>query len=130
MAHTITTQVIEQGPKFTVVKYTIKGDAKDASELAKATLFDASAYSDNVADKVFNVEYCLNGFSAELFWKATTDVALISLAKSYPYHMCFIELGGLKNNGGTAVNGDILISTTGLASTAYDGHIILRISWR
>jgi len=128
--HTLTTQILEQGPKFTIVKVTIKGDSGTATEIAKAKLFDASVYSANIDDKLFNIEYCLNGFSAELFWDATTDDALMSLASSYPYHGCYIEYGGLKNPASSGYTGDILISTLGIASTAYEGHIILRVSWR
>lgn len=129
MPHTVTTQVLERGPKFTVIKVNIKGDAGTATELVKAVLFDASAYSTKVANKLFNISYSLNEFSAELFWDAATDVALLSLAKSRPYHMCYIPFGGLKNNGGAGVTGDILITTSGLASTSLDGHIILRMAW-
>ncbi|MFA5030685.1 MAG: hypothetical protein WC495_03790 [Patescibacteria group bacterium] len=129
MAHTVTTQQIHYGNKFVVIKVNIKGDATDASELTKAVLFDASTYGSKTKEKLFNISYSLNEFSAELFWDAATDVALISLAKSRPYHMCYVELGGLRNNSGTGRTGDILISTLGLASTARDGHIVLRISW-
>jgi hypothetical protein len=131
MAHTVTTQVLEEGVKFTVIKVNIKGDSGTAAELTKAILFDASAYSDHTADKLFDIEYCLNDFSAELFWDASSDVPLMSLAKTYPYRGSYIVgEGGLKNNGGAGVTGDILITTNGLTSSTKDGHIILRISWR
>ena len=132
MAHTLTTQVLERGSKFTVIKVNIKGDSKDANELSKAVLFDASAYSSTkVNDKLMDIKYTLNGFSAELFWDAATDVPLISLAKDYPHEECYFEVeGGLKNNAGAGITGDILISSNGLASTDNDGDIILRMSWR
>jgi hypothetical protein len=129
MAHAVTTQVLEYGPKFTIIKVNIKGDSGTATELVKAILFNASDYSTKVADKLFDIEFCFNGFSAALFWDANTDVPLISIPTDHPYNYSFVMLGGLKNNAGTGVTGDILISTTGLASTSKDGHIILRMSW-
>ena len=131
MAHTLTTQVIVNGRKATIIKITIKGDGA-SGELNKAILFDASAYlTASVANKIMEIEYCLNGFSAELFWDATTDVPAISLANGYPTHHKFWDVGGLVNNGAAAnVTGDILISTLGLAATAYSGHIILYLMER
>ena len=76
MPHTLTTQILEQGPKFTIVKVTIKGDVATATELVNAVLFDASAYSTKTDNKLFDISYCLNGFSAKLIWDATTDVTL------------------------------------------------------
>lgn len=130
MAHTLTTQILEQGMKFVVIKVNIKGDGA-SGELAKEILFDASAYSLKIKNKLCDISYVLNGFSAELFWDATTDVPLLSLAKDFHFKECFIrEMGGLRNNAGDGVTGDILISTLGLATKTYDGDIILRVAWR
>ncbi|MFA5695922.1 MAG: hypothetical protein WC917_00450 [Bacilli bacterium] len=131
MAHTITPQVLEQGPKFTVVKYTIAGDSKDASELSNAVLFDASVYSIKTKDKLVSISYCLNGFSAQLLWDASAKVPLISIPKDHPYDIDYIKVaGGLKNNAGTGITGDVLITTLGLASTSYVGHILLWMAWK
>lgn len=130
MAHTITPQVLERGPKFTVVKYNIKGDSKTATELVNAVLFDASAYGTKTDNKLFDIMYDLGGFTADLFWDATANVPLLTLAKDREEETCFIKMGGLRNNGGTGRTGDILITTTGLASTILSGHIILRVAWR
>jgi hypothetical protein len=81
-------------------------------------------------DKLFDIEYCLNNFSAELFWDANANVSLLTLIKDYPYKDCFIiKEGGLRNNAGTGKTRNILITTNGLAGSSYDGHIILRVSW-
>lgn len=131
MAHTITPQVLEAGNKFTVVKYTIQGDSKTATELTNTVLFDASSFGTKTNNKLYDISYDLNGFSAELLWDATAPVQMISLAKDRPTRDEYIRVeGGLINNGGAGRTGDILITTTGLASTAYVGHIILRVAWR
>jgi len=127
MANVILTQVLERREKFIIVKYTITGDGSGEFTLEK--LFDNSLYNTNVNNKIYDIEYDLNGFSAELFWDATAPVALTSLSASHPYNANFILLGGLKNNGGTGQTGDILMTTTGLGA-AETGHILFRISWR
>lgn len=131
MAHTITTQTLESGNKFVVVKYTIAGDSKTATELVNTVLFDASAYGSKTNNKLYDISYALTGFSAQLLWDATAPVPMISLSKDHPYDICYAYTeGGLINNGGSGRTGDILITTSGLASTSFVGHIILRVAWR
>jgi hypothetical protein len=131
MAHTLTTQVILDGRKQTIIKVNIKGDSGDAAELSGAIIFDASAYSTGSVDnKIMEVEYCLNGFSAELFFYGTPSVKAVSIPKDHPNYTKYWDFGGVVNNATTGRNGDITITTTGLASTAYDGHIIFRVMER
>jgi hypothetical protein len=130
MAHAVTTQVLLDGPRQTIIKVTIKGDGA-SGELSKAVVFDASAYDpEATSNALMDITYCLNSFSGELFWDATTDVAMMSLATDHPHHECFFQEGGLVNNAGTGVTGDILLSTVGLAATTTDGYIIFHIKKR
>lgn len=127
MAHSVVGQTIIDGTKTTVVKYTIKGDGS-SGELTNFVLFDASAFKTaSTSNKIMEIEYALNGFSAELLWDATTDIRALSLVKDYPYKADFWKIGGLVNNAGTGKTGDILITTTGLSAKAYDGYILLTI---
>jgi hypothetical protein len=131
MAHVITTQKIIDGRKVTVLKVNIKGDSGTGSELSNAVIFDASAYlTGSTYNKLMEIEYCLNGFSAELFWDATTDVPLMSLEKDKAYEADFWDIGGLVNNGTTGRTGDILITTNGLASSTKDGYILFYLMQR
>jgi hypothetical protein len=130
MAHTVSTQVLLDNQRQAIIKITIKGDGASA-DLSKAVIYDASAYaSAAISDSLMDITYCLNGFSGELFWGATADVAMMSLAKDHPHNECFFQEGGLVNNGGAGVTGDILLNTNGLAATANDGYIILRVKKR
>jgi hypothetical protein len=131
MAHTITTQNIIDGRKVTVLKINIKGDSGVAAELTKAIIFDASSYvTASTHNKLMQIEYCLNGFSAELFWNASADVPLMSLEKDKAYEAEFWDVGGIVNNGSTGRTGDILITTNGLISSAKDGYILLYLMQR
>jgi hypothetical protein len=55
---------------------------------------------------------------AQILWKATTNLLAFSLPLVQQFDYDFRDIGGLINTaGGTAgVNGDILLTTTGLAS--------------
>lgn len=131
MAHTITTQVLEDGTRNTCIKVNIKGDNLTATELVKAVIFDASSYkTESVENKLMMIQFCLNGFSAELFWDAGTDIPLINLDSDISETMDYSHCGGLINNSTTNKTGDILITTTGLASSVKDGYIIFHIKER
>lgn len=124
---TITVQKIIDGSKITVLKATIA----IAADETKAILFNASDFITNSPDnKIVEIEYQLNGFSAELFWDAATDIPIMSLAATVPFKHDFWDIGGLINNAAsTGKTGDILISTTGAAAGS-NGHITLYLMQR
>lgn len=131
MAHAIITEKIVDGRKLTALKVTIKGDSGTAAELIGAIIFNASDFLTNSADnKLMEIDYDLNGFSAELFWYASSSVPLISLAKDHPHHHEWWDIGGLVNNGGSGRNGDITITSTGLGSSTKDGFITFYLMQR
>lgn len=130
MAHAVVKQTLVDGHKLTIVKYTIKGDGASA-ELNQSVLFDASAFlTASLQNKIMEIDYCLNGFSAVLYWDATSPLQAMSLASSYPFHMDYWDIGGLVNNGGIGQTGDILISTSGLNASTKDGFILFYIMER
>jgi hypothetical protein len=123
MVGTITKQVIVDGSRNTVVKFTIGGDA----DLTNAVLFDASAYvGANTNNKLMKIQYAFDGFNARLFWDATANVDLLTLPDTHMETQCYKYFGGIPNNAGTGKTGDILITTSGLID-GDDGHIILYI---
>lgn len=130
MAHAIVPQVLVDGRKLTIVKYTIKGDGASV-DLSQAVIFDASTFlTASLQNKIMEIDYCLNGFSATLYWDATSPLQAISLAASYPHHMDYWDVGGLVNNGGSGQTGDIKITTSGLNASTKDGFILFYIMER
>lgn len=131
MAHTITTQVLEDGTRNTCIKVNIKGDNLTVTELVDVVIFDASAYKTaSIENKLMFIQFCLNGFSAELFWDATANVPLINLEQDISEEMDYKHCGGLINNAAAGKTGDILITTNGLASSVKDGYIVFHIKER
>ena len=125
MPNAITSQTFVDGNRVTEVKYNIVGDG--SGEETKTVLYDASTFTAQAIDNaVTSIEYCLVGFSAQLYWDASTDVPLLSLAEGSESREHFNYVGSIANNSGTGKTGDILISTSGLGSGDH-GFIILRI---
>jgi len=111
MAGTLTSQTLVNGDRNLVVKLNIAGDA----DLSASIAVDASAFATSDI-KIMRVDSVLNGFSAKLLWDASTDVDIISLSADHDDHLDFTAMGGLINNAGTGKTGDILITTSGIAT--------------
>lgn len=123
MANAITKQTLHDGQRNLVVKCQIVGDGVEG-EYADQLLIDMSAYSGPpTVLKITRIWAMLNGFSATLEWDATTNVDILSIPDGDEVDQDYKEIGGLANNAGTGVTGDILIDTTGLG--AEEGTIIL-----
>lgn len=126
MANTVTLQSIIDGPKTHVVKIYLASDGV-AGELTDQVVVNVSALLP-AATKVSleRVQWSLNGFDALLEWDATTDVAIFTLgANASTSDLDFSKYGGIPNNAGTGVTGNILLTTVGFTTTADTGIIIL-----
>lgn len=125
MANTITTQTIVDGAKNLVTKTTILGDG--TGEETATLLIDASTFS-GAPDKlkIVRIQAYLTGFSVKLLWDATTDVTAIELPAGGDLSMDFEKFGGLINNAGTGVTGDIMFTTVGLGA-GDTGTIVLEM---
>lgn len=115
MAGTVTNQTLLEGSKHLVVKSTIAGDA----DLSAALLIDISTFTGGKTAstcKLLKMEATLSGFSAKVYWDATTDVLIAGIPDAQSVVFDYTPVGGLKNNAGTGITGDIVITTTGLVA--------------
>lgn len=112
MADAVSSQILIDGPRQVVVKLTNLSDGTGESAVLKV---DVSALTGApTAVKIRRVHYSVTGMVATLLWDATTDVRILDLS-GYGT-LDFDSFGGLTNNGGTGVTGDILLTTTGHSS--------------
>ena len=128
MAATATQQVIHNGPRNFVAKYTIGGTTGDT---AKGTLVDASAIDSTLGDDALRLEkaeWVLTGFSCNLQWDGGPDVDLIELNSGFG-RLDFSDIGGIKNNA-TDQSGDVVFTTTGYQASGEGGHILLEFKKR
>jgi hypothetical protein len=111
---TIATQIIMDGTRNAVVK--IVGTLT-AADQPQTTIVNASALA--FAPPLLNimhVDYSISdGLEVQLLWNATSDVLIMPLAGRG--RMSFVDFGGLPNNAGAGVTGNIDLQTTGGAAS-------------
>lgn len=119
MADAVSSQTIIDGSRNAVMKFTNLSDGTGESAVLKVDVSALSGAPSKVT--IQRIHYCVNGMVATLLWDATTDVRIVELAGDGT--LDFTSFGGLPNNAGTGVTGDILLTTTG--HTAGDSYSII-----
>jgi hypothetical protein len=119
MADAVTSQTLIDGPRNAVMKFTNLSDATGEAAVAKVTASGLSGAPSTV--RISRVWYDIVGMSVTILWDATTDVTALVLQGSGFFD--FKPFGGLDNNAGAGVTGNILFTTTG--HTAGDSYTIL-----
>lgn len=113
MAVTVAKQKLIDGVRIAVVKYTLISGA--ASDVTNQSLTDISVDLSGTPDrvKIMYITATVDNFAIDLHWDATTDLAMVTLPAgeniidARPY-------GGLHNNAGVGITGDIKFSTRGV----------------
>ena len=116
MAITVTTQTLVDGDTVMVVKCHLVSGA--AADVVAQSLLDVSTFvggSTATRVKILQIQGGGSDFDVELLWDATTDVKILTLPVG-EYFYDFRPLGGLINNAGTGVTGDIMFSSRGAAA--------------
>lgn len=123
MSNTISSSTILAGSKEAVVYLTLQSDGSNETA---TVIYDSSAVATTVGDNdtldstiIFVYGSCNAASTARvrLLWDATTDVVAMDIPTSTnPTKANFRSIGGLPNKGGSGITGDILLTTTGLAS--------------
>ncbi len=119
MANTVQLQTIHDGLRTLIVKCNIIGDG--SGEETATMLIDISTYASMpnqgtpTSCAIDKIQAWIEGFSVRLLWEADTDVAAIQLQQGET-EQDFRHSGGLINNAGTGVTGDIKFTTVGLGS--------------
>ena len=131
MADAVTSQTLSDGDNIAVVKFTNISDGNGEASVKKV---DVSALAANSAGAtparatIEQVWYDIGGMRVALEWNATTNVVAAVLGGSAAAgpgsgHMDFRSFGGLKNNAGGGINGDIDLTTHG--HTNHDHYTIV-----
>ena len=136
MADAVTSQIIGDNvsAKNILVKLTNISDGTGESAVAKVDVSTLAKSRNGDACSRVNIEeiyYDIFGMRVDLLWNASSNVICKVLgangALSSQGYMDFRDFGGLTNNAGSGVNGDLLLTTTG--HTSGDHYtIILKLS--
>jgi hypothetical protein len=118
MADAVASQTLVDGPKNTVMKFTNASDGTGESAVLKVDVSTLNAAPNGTPTrvKVNRIHYTTSGMAVRLLWDATTDVTMFELGADQTGCLDFTAFGGLINNGGTGVTGDIMLTTIGHAA--------------
>lgn len=109
MADAVTSQTIIDGLRNVVMKFTNLSDGTGETAVLKVDVSTLNGAPSTV--KINKVHYSVAGMVATLLWDATTDVRIMDLQGDGWFDAR--EFGGLINNAGAGITGDILLTTSG-----------------
>lgn len=104
-----TVQVLDDNHKYYIIK--VMAAAAEAGTL----IVDVSALAVPCQRvKLMEVQYDIAaGSTCELLWDATADVSMLTLSEGPGQTLCFENIGGLINNAGAGITGDVLFTKVG-----------------
>jgi hypothetical protein len=114
MADAVATQTLLDGERMAIMKFTNLSDGTGESKVLKV---DVSTLTSSASGKacdgvtITKIHASTHGLEVQIYWDATTDVFCWSVPQNSTYTMDFDKFGGLTNNAGAGVTGDVLFST-------------------
>jgi hypothetical protein len=114
MADAVASQTLFDGERMAIMKFTNLSDGTGENKVLKVDVSALTASNSGKAcdgvtiTKVYGVTH---GLEVQIYWDATTDVFCWAIPQNSNYCMDFTIIGGLTNNAGTGVTGDVLFST-------------------
>ena len=117
MANTVTQRTLHgAGDSRYIIKHIyVKGDG--SGEVSNVVVYDNSAFiNDTSRGSVWRVSFAGADMVCRLDWDQTTKSPLITANPVNSPKFNFSGFGGISNPNGTGATGDIVLSTTGLAS--------------
>ena len=127
MADTVATQILFQGDKTLVMKFTNASDGTGETTVKKVDVTTLATYGGKACtavqiDKVYAMTH---GMEVRLFWEATANGTIMTIPQNLMQTMSFDEFGGLDNNTTTGKTGNILFST--LDASSGDAYTIILV---
>tara|TARA_R100001377_G_scaffold49031_1_gene28348 strand:- start:937 stop:1341 length:405 start_codon:yes stop_codon:yes gene_type:complete len=119
MADAVATQILSDGPKFTVLKLTNVSDGSGEAAVVKVDVsgLELSADGDACTDVVIErIWWQCIGMKVQILWNASTNLFCIELGENQSGEHDYTVFGGLTNNSGGGKNGDVLFTTVGHTS--------------
>ena len=114
MADAVTSQVLFDGTKKSIIKFTNVSDGTGESAVVKA---DVSALVDTPTKvKIGKIWFSTNGMAVQMLWDATANVLAFMVGPDQTGCLDFSSFGGIVNNASTGVTGDLLFTTVGHSS--------------
>jgi len=118
MADAVTSQVVFDGTRTAVMKFTNISDGTGESAVLKVDVSALSSYQGQTCTgvNIVNLDAITVGMGVDLLWDASTDVICYTVGADQFVSFDFNRFGGLSNNAGAGKTGDLLFTTVGASS--------------
>ena len=119
MADAVTSQTLFDNERTAIMKFTNISDGTGETAVLKV---DVSALTPSASGKtctkvtVTKIYIANHGMEVRMFWDATTDVPFYLSSPGATQTLDMTGFGGITNDGGTGVTGDIVFSTADASS--------------
>ena len=131
MADAVTSQTLTDGDRTAVMKFTNISDGNGEASVKKVDVSTLTASPTGAACSrvhITQVWYAISGMRIDLEWDATTNVKALILGGGVALeptvgHLDFRSFGGIKNNAGSGITGDLDLTT--LHHTNNDAYTII-----
>jgi len=114
MADTVASQTILDGERLVIQKFTNISDGTGETAVVKIDVSTLIPNSFGIACngvKLNKIYATTHGMEVRILWDATTDVFAWMIPQNTNYLMDLSSFGGIPNNAGTGVTGDVLFTT-------------------
>ena len=119
MADAVTTQTLLDGDRLVIQKFTNISDGTGESAVNKVIVANLTANQFGKACtgvKINRIWANAHGMEVRILWDATADVFCWMIPQNTTYDMSFDSFGGLQNNAGAGVNGNVAFTTSDASS--------------
>ena len=119
MADAVTSQTILDGERLFIAKFTNISDGTGETAVLKIDVSTLNPNSFGLACngvKLNKIYGTTHGMEVRILWDATTDVFAWQIPQNSNYLMDFSSFGGIPNNAGAGVTGDVLFTTADASS--------------
>jgi len=114
MADAVTTQTLLDGERLVIMKFTNISDGTGETAVVKIDVSTLIPNSFGIACngvKLNKIYATTHGMEVRILWDATTDVFAWMIPQNTNYLMDLSSFGGIPNNAGAGVTGDVLFTT-------------------
>jgi len=118
MADAVTSQIIFDGTRTAVMKFTNISDGTGETGVLKVDVSALSSFQGRTCTgvNIVNLDAITVGMGVDILWDASTDVICYTVGADQFVSFDFNRFGGLSNNAGAGKTGDLLFTTVGASS--------------
>ena len=125
MADAVTSQVVFDGTRTAVMKFTNSSDGTGETAVLKVDVSALTGFQGQTCTgvNIVTLDAMTVGMGVDILWDATTDVICYTIGADQFVSFDFARFGGITNNAGSGKTGDIMFTTVG--ATAGDRYTIV-----